>query len=610
MICLSKQSGYTENYYCGRIVGRENLSGSDGQCGPNNGPACSDCATGPVVAAVEGGVTAVTSIKPEEHDKDILANHFSEPFPGMTLGAPAELVDVYTFTSKEEAFKAAQEAPEYAAVHGVVYNAITSEYTLCISEDLTEDANSTTWMLLDEATYTTKMVAQAEEKAKATVAASTDEGKDAEEEKSEHKDADDSNTKESDDNDDLQEINICYGEDNMLLDALLNDWNARMVGLNNRNSTDVLRKFHSPLDMRWRIVQTLNRYLRRGTMKCFNLNDYKKLGSMSYLLCKYRSLIWLGTTQDLASAALNGTRTSSYNQFGLAVSRSRAKKHINAGECDHNARFTIFGQAFRIIHPMPPSSLRRENKLYEVTFMGEYAQDAGGPYRETFDMYMEELQSTALPLLYPPPNRTHAAGECRDRWILNPNALSTLELEMYCFLGKIMGIAIRSRGFLNLNLSKFIWKLIAGEEPTITDLRMVDESFVDNSLIELRNPPEGVTPENFEYTYCLTYDCLGTDEDSNNVHELVPGGKDISVTWDNRLEYIQLLQDFRLHEFDRQASAIRQGLATVIPLSFIITVSSTDLEMMVCGTPEIDVDLLKEMTEYEYCNSSDLFIIR
>merc|ERR1711871_1682284 len=116
------------------------------------------------------------------------------------------------------------------------------------------------------------MVALAEEKAKATVAASTDDAKDAEEEKSEHKDADDSDKKESDDNDDLQEINICYGEDNMLLDALLNDWNARMVGLNNRNSTDVLRKFHSPLDMRWRIVQTLNRCLRRGTMKCFNLN--------------------------------------------------------------------------------------------------------------------------------------------------------------------------------------------------------------------------------------------------------------------------------------------------------------------------------------------------
>jgi len=30
-------------YYCGRVLGREAIPGSDGQCGPNNGPQCSDC---------------------------------------------------------------------------------------------------------------------------------------------------------------------------------------------------------------------------------------------------------------------------------------------------------------------------------------------------------------------------------------------------------------------------------------------------------------------------------------------------------------------------------------------------------------------------------------
>ena len=30
-------------HYCGRVLGRDRIPGSDGQCGPNNGPQCSDC---------------------------------------------------------------------------------------------------------------------------------------------------------------------------------------------------------------------------------------------------------------------------------------------------------------------------------------------------------------------------------------------------------------------------------------------------------------------------------------------------------------------------------------------------------------------------------------
>ena len=34
---------YASKYYCGRVIGRERLPGSDGQCGPTNGPQCEEC---------------------------------------------------------------------------------------------------------------------------------------------------------------------------------------------------------------------------------------------------------------------------------------------------------------------------------------------------------------------------------------------------------------------------------------------------------------------------------------------------------------------------------------------------------------------------------------
>lgn len=33
----------TNNFYCGRYLGKAKIPKSDGRCGPNNGPQCSAC---------------------------------------------------------------------------------------------------------------------------------------------------------------------------------------------------------------------------------------------------------------------------------------------------------------------------------------------------------------------------------------------------------------------------------------------------------------------------------------------------------------------------------------------------------------------------------------
>lgn len=41
--------------------------------------------------------------------------------------------------------------------------------------------------------------------------------------------------------------------------------------------------------------------------------------------------------------------------------------------------------------------------------------------------------------------------------------------------------------------------------------------------------------------------------------ELIPDGKNVKVTWENRSQYVDLLASYRLKEFDVQIKAIRQG---------------------------------------------------
>lgn len=56
---------------------------------------------------------------------------------------------------------------------------------------------------------------------------------------------------------------------------------------------------------------------------------------------------------------------------------------------------------------------------------------------------VSSLQSTALPLLIRTPNGVHAAGMGRDRYVPNPGATSPAQVEMFVFLGKMMGHAMR-----------------------------------------------------------------------------------------------------------------------------------------------------------------------
>ena len=65
-------------------------------------------------------------------------------------------------------------------------------------------------------------------------------------------------------------------------------------------------------------------------------------------------------------------------------------------------------------------------------------------------------------------------GLNREKWVLNPGATSDLYLEMFAFFGKLMGVAMRSKEYLALNIPSFIWKLLVQDTPTRDDLEGID----------------------------------------------------------------------------------------------------------------------------------------
>lgn len=71
------------------------------------------------------------------------------------------------------------------------------------------------------------------------------------------------------------------------------------------------------------------------------------------------------------------------------------------------------------------------------------------------------------------------------------------------------------------------------------------------------------------------------------------------ITPENRREYVRLALNYRLHEFDAQVNAVREGLSKVVPVPLLTLFSGSELETMVCGSPDIPLSLLKSVATYK-----------
>lgn len=74
------------------------------------------------------------------------------------------------------------------------------------------------------------------------------------------------------------------------------------------------------------------------------------------------------------------------------------------GIVDIGANYSIFSQVFHQLKEWPSNMFCHESRIFKVFYRGEGAEDAGGPYNETFTNICNELQSNYLHLLVPTSN--------------------------------------------------------------------------------------------------------------------------------------------------------------------------------------------------------------
>jgi E3 ubiquitin-protein ligase HERC2 len=298
-----------------------------------------------------------------------------------------------------------------------------------------------------------------------------------------------------------------------------------------------------------------------------------------------------------------------WDQPSVEVKRRKAQVFRDTGKTDHKGEYTIFGQIWRKLKENNYKSMKKNDasgQSWSANFMGEGAIDAGGPYRESITNMCEELMHKVLPLFIPTPNNKSDHGLSRDCWTVNPSATSPTHLEMFEFVGALMGMAFRSGQVLDLKLAPSFYKSLSGEPLTIDDLKTTD-LYAVQALKELQATKKSITEEMFD---SYGAEVWATRLSNGEEFELVRGGKEKVVKHKEIEEYIKLTLEARFKEADKQIQAIRNGFEIIFPTSVMGILTAKEIEFRIVGPTEIDTDRLKGMTSYQSCDENDEYIQR
>lgn len=95
----------------------------------------------------------------------------------------------------------------------------------------------------------------------------------------------------------------------------------------------------------------------------------------------------------------------------------------------------IFVQIAKQVIDMMPQDLRLPSRAWKVKLVGEGADDAGGVFDDTITEMCQEITTGLVPLLVQTPNALNDEGFNRDKYLLNPDLISSQHLSWYKFLG-------------------------------------------------------------------------------------------------------------------------------------------------------------------------------
>jgi len=174
-------------------------------------------------------------------------------------------------------------------------------------------------------------------------------------------------------------------------------------------------------------------------------------------------------------------------------------------------------------------------------------------------------------------------------------------LSYFKFIGRCLGLAIFHRRFLDAYFVPSFYKMILGKAMALTDLEAVDADLHRSLNWMLENDITDVLDE----TFTMTEERFG----ELVTIELKPDGGDIPVTEENKKEYVDAVVSYRIsRRVKSQFDAFMEGLLELVPSELINVFDERELELLIGGMSEIDMDDWTKFTDYRGYEKTDQVI--
>ena len=270
-------------------------------------------------------------------------------------------------------------------------------------------------------------------------------------------------------------------------------------------------------------------------------------------------------------------------------SRARESRHPQAPLQLSVRRDHVFLDSFKSLYFKSAEEMKY-GKL-SIRFHGEEGVDAGGVTREWFQVLARGMFNPDYALFIP---------VASDRTTFHPNRLSGVNSEhlmFFKFIGRVIGKALYEGRVLDCHFSRAVYKCILGKQVSIKDMENLDLDYYKSLLWMLENDITDIITE----TFSVETDNFG----ETTIIDLIPDGRNIPVTEDNKQEYVQLVVEYRLTgSVQEQLESFLKGFHDIIPAGLISIFNEQELELLISGLPDIDIDDWKANTEYHNYSAS------
>ncbi|XP_055341668.1 E3 ubiquitin-protein ligase Su(dx)-like [Paramacrobiotus metropolitanus] len=246
-------------------------------------------------------------------------------------------------------------------------------------------------------------------------------------------------------------------------------------------------------------------------------------------------------------------------------------------------RESLFEESYAQIMRFPAYDLRR--RLF-ISFRGEEGLDYGGIAREWFFMLSHEVLNPMY-CLFEYANKNNYGLQINAGSYINPD-----HLQYFKFIGRFIAMALFHGKFIYTGFTMPFYKRMLNRKLVMKDIESVDPEFY-NSLVWIKE--NDIQECDLEVFFASDFEVLG----KVTQHELKPGGAQIPVTEENKQEYLELVTQWYFSRgVEEQWKAFMEGFNDVIPQQWLQYFDEKELELMLCGMQEIDVNDWQRNTVY------------